>query len=300
MWNLNSRIHLLKQFPKDCYVKREDELSCSISGTKLRKYASLVPFWKAMKLDHLVVIAGPQSNNLLAAAQLAREMGIKISAFLIRPWQEPLKGNYQFSRLFLDEADIHWIEREQWSQVESIARTYANQLGEIAYVLKEGASVPEAMPGAMTLGDDILRNEAESGIRFSHIFMDAGTGFSAAGLIKSLEEQQHPADIHVLVLADDEQTFLEKLKAWTTFDSHRLHVFSPSTAKAFGAVNQTIKQEIYRIAREEGFLLDPIYSAKLFHEARKKILAENLQGPKLIIHSGGLLTLAGFELNRPA
>ena len=37
----------LNHFPNNgvnCYVKRDDELGCGISGSKLRKYASLLPF----------------------------------------------------------------------------------------------------------------------------------------------------------------------------------------------------------------------------------------------------------------
>ena len=73
-------------------------------------------------------------------------------------------------------------------------------------------------------------------------------------------------------------------------------IFEPTTAKGFGSVNKTIKLEIKRLAREEGLLVEPIYSAKLFYEARHKIIQENLQGNILIIHSGGLLTLTGFDL----
>ena len=51
-------------------------------------------------------------------------------------------------------------------------------------------------------------------------------------------------------------------------------------------MNQTIKNEIKRLAQEEGILADPIYSAKLFHESRRYIETEQLKGNILIIHSG--------------
>lgn len=75
MWNLSSRVHSLNHFPDEdvcCYVKRDDELGCGISGSKLRKYAGLVPLLISHKIRHLIVIAGSQSNNLLAALQIAR------------------------------------------------------------------------------------------------------------------------------------------------------------------------------------------------------------------------------------
>ncbi|KTD22578.1 hypothetical protein [Legionella londiniensis] len=295
-WNLNTRVHALNGFPPNCYVKRDDELSCGISGTKLRKYASLMPFLIQRRVKHLLVIAGSQSNNLLAAVQLARENGMKITAFLIKPWKEMYQGNYKFSRLFIEDENIVWIERKNWAAVETIVSEYALNLKENYFILKEGASVAEAMPGAMTLGDDIIRNEKESGLCFHHIFIEAGTGFSAIALIKSLLEKKHPAFIHVLLLADDEVLFDEKLLKWIKIKPKTVHCFYPETAKAFGAVNRQIKNEIKRVAKEEGILLDPVYSAKLFYESRHKIIREHLQGNKLLIHSGGLLSLCGFEI----
>ncbi len=298
MWNLSSRVHPLNHFPNvgtQCYVKRDDELGCGISGTKLRKYSSLMPWLINQGIQHLIIIAGPQSNNLLAALQLAREFNLKVTAFLIEPWKLSLQGNFKLSRLFLEEKEIIWVAREEWSQVNALAQVYLKTLAEPGYILYEGASVGEAMPGAMSLAQDIIANEVALGFSFQHIFIDAGTGFSAAGLLKGLALHNHVARVHVLLLADDELTFKTKLKEWLNFEPENYDCFYPTTAKAFGSVNQMIKNEIKRMASEEGILADPIYAAKLFHESRKYIERESLTGKVLIIHSGGTLTLANFD-----
>lgn len=299
LWNLSSRVHLLNHFPNngvECYVKRDDELGSGISGSKLRKYASLIPFLIQTGIRHLIIIAGPQSNNLLAALQMCREINLKVTAFLIKPWKLEIQGNFKLSRLFLDEQDIVWVERDEWSDVDHKAQLYLHNLNEAGFVLNEGASVPAAMAGAMSLADDIIKNEHSLDFSFHHIFVDAGTGFSAAALINGLAKSNHQAKIHVLLLADDEETFNDKLIQWLGTHSENYDCFYPTTAKAFGSLNNTIKQEIRRLAREEGILADPIYSAKLFHEARRYIDVNGLKGKVLIIHSGGTLTMAGFDL----
>ncbi|KTD50701.1 pyridoxal-phosphate dependent enzyme [Legionella quateirensis] len=299
MWNLTSRIHQLNHFPNDgvvCYAKRDDELGCGISGSKIRKYSSLMPYLINQGIKHLIIIAGPQSNNLLAALQLARENQLKVTAFLIKPRTTEIQGNYKLSRLFLDEQEIIWVNREEWLNVDELANTYLNELKEPGFVLTEGASVAAAMDGALSIATDILHNEETSGVIFQHIFVDAGTGFSAAALIKGLTELKHQASIHVLLLADDERTFRLKLNDWIGSIPPQVDCFYPDTAKSFGSLNQMIKLEIRRLAREEGILADPIYSAKLFHSARIYIKNMNLKGNVLIIHSGGTLTMAGFEL----
>jgi 1-aminocyclopropane-1-carboxylate deaminase/D-cysteine desulfhydrase len=298
MWNLSSRVHHLNHFPDSdvsCYVKRDDELGCGISGSKLRKYSSLVPFLLAKKIKHLIIIAGPQSNNLLAALQVARELNLKVTAFLIQPWKVEIKGNFKLSGLFLEEHEIVWVNRTDWFRVTELANIYLNTLIEPGYVLQEGASVPEAMKGALTLAEDIIVNEQSLGFTFQHIFIDAGTGFSAVALVKGLAQVNHSAQIHVLLLADDEATFRSKMSQWIGCIPENFHCFYPTTAKAFGAMNQTIKKEVKRLAREEGILADPIYAAKLFYESRKYIETRYIKGNVLLIHSGGTLTMTGFE-----
>jgi 1-aminocyclopropane-1-carboxylate deaminase/D-cysteine desulfhydrase len=298
MWNLSSRTHHLNHFPTHdvtCYVKRDDELGCGISGSKLRKYASLMPYLVEQGIKHLLIIAGPQSNNLLAALQLAREFNLKVTAFLIKPWTLEKKGNFKLSSLFLEEHEIIWVTREEWVQVNEQAKKHLKTLNEPGFVLLEGASVPEALAGAMSLAKDVCDNEAFLNCHFQHIFIDAGTGFSAAALIKGLNVLEHQAQVHVLLLADDEKTFKSKLNLWLNFEPINYDCFYPSTAKAFGSVNQTIKNEVKRLAREEGILADPIYAAKLFYEARKFIENKALKGNVLIIHSGGTLTIPNFD-----
>jgi 1-aminocyclopropane-1-carboxylate deaminase/D-cysteine desulfhydrase-like pyridoxal-dependent ACC family enzyme len=280
----------------DCFVKRDDELGCGISGTKLRKYSSLMPALLNQGIRHLAIIAGPQSNNLLAALQMAREYQLGVTAFLIKPKHEQRIGNFKLSSLFLREEETYWVSREDWEQVELIAAKYCQQFEEPVFILSEGASVKESMPGSKTLAEDILRNEKSLGFQFDHVFIDAGTGFSAIALVKGMNELGHHAMIHVLLLADSEKEFKAKAHHWLGEIPKNLICFYPSTAKSFGAVNQTIKKEIRRLAYEEGILADPIYSAKLFYESKRYIESEQVQGRVLLVHSGGTLTMAGFEL----
>lgn len=296
MWNLCSRVHKLNHFPAKgvrCFIKRDDELGSGISGTKLRKYSSIIPHLRKNQIKRLIIIAGPQSNNLLAAVQIARELQLEITAFLIKPWKMPDKGNYWLSRLFLSDDEIIWVNRKEWPHVDELALNYLSQCSEPGFILNEGASVPAAMSGAMSLAEDILRNQEELGIVFDHILIDAGTGFSATALIKKSAELLN-AQIHVLLLADSEKVFRSKMLNWIGIIPNNFTCFTPKTARSFGAVNQAVRDEMRRMAREEGVLVDPIYSAKLFLESRSYITEQKLHGNVLLIHSGGILTIPQF------
>lgn len=220
---------------------------------------------------------------------------MNVTSYLIQPWKLEQRGNYKLSRLFLEEHEIQWVTRDNWPHVNELAYQYLNTLNEHGFVLEEGASIPEALRGAVTLAEDIVVNEQVLGFSFDHIFVDAGTGFSAAALINGLQQLNHRARIHVLLLADNEAVFRDKLTQWLGQVPNNFLCFYPTTAKDFGAVNQTIKNEVKRLAREEVILADPIYAAKLFYEARKCIQSERLTVKVLIIHSGGTLTMPGFD-----
>jgi 1-aminocyclopropane-1-carboxylate deaminase len=242
----------------------------------------------------------------LGITQLLIENHIQPTLFLLGDSTLKREGNLLLTSLLVPESQCHWILRKECPQVEALARDYieSNQLP--AMLIPEGACMAEALPGALTLALDILQNEEEDGRQFDHVFMDAGTGLSAIATILAFAWLNKKTVLHILLLADNEQLFLTKLKQFQqSFELFigdgldesviltQFKLYKPTQAKAFGSVNATIMHHIKFLAREEGFFTDPIYSAKLFFEAKK--LIEALEGNILIVHSGGALTLMGFQ-----
>ncbi len=305
---VQSRIHRLQSLSHSsvqAYVKRDDELGFGISGSKFRKYRSLVPFLVKNAFEEVVLIGGAYSNHILGLSPLLIENGIKPTLFLRGEPAAELKGNAKLIELLVPRSFIHRISRAEWDQVEIKAQDYLAQQSQnkSCCLIPEGGAVKESLPGALTLALDICRNESISGVAFDHLFVEAGTGFMALALMLGMAWLEHPAVIHVLLLADHEDTFRDKLqRLHGEFVSlmgtscpypSRFILHKPSTAASFGSVNQTVREEVKRLAREEGFFADPIYSAKLFLETKK--ISTRLSGKILVIHSGGAITLAGFS-----
>lgn len=306
-FRLQSRIHRLRWFGRsDIWVKRDDELSFGVSGTKLRKHASIIPALKQQGIEEVVVIGGANSNNVLSAAQTLKENNIKITPFLLGPPSQKL-GNAKLLSLFIDDSEIHWISRSQWANCERLVNHYVEKRkagGIKIFVLPEGAHHPLALPGSLSILVDILRNERESGVRFDHIFIDAGTGMVAQSLLAGAAVLGRKTIFHVVILAGSFEDFQAGLSRVVQYTEEFLdvspcplpdyHLYNPATAKSFGSTNKTIFGEIQRIAREDGILTDPVYSSKLFLTARQTIRNKTLDGNILLIHSGGGLALTGF------
>lgn len=306
-YSLHSRIHALPSLStEDRFVllKRDDELSCSISGSKMRKYASLLPFLKSNQVQQCLLIGGAYSNNILGLSQLLIENRIKPILFLRKPGNPKISGNLQWIKILVDEQDIHWIQRDEWENVsvqvqDFLTRSHSQELKSL--VIPEGAFMESALPGAMTLFLDILLNEVENKLIFDHIFIDAGTGLQAIALILAHSWLKSSSEIHVVLIAQKHEEFVEclfslkkvfeKLFDEQLFELSRYHLYSPKNASSFGSVNRTLTDYIKAFAKTEGVFLDPIYSGKLILEASKIIKEKNLDGNILIVHSGGVLSL---------
>ncbi|MEO0469712.1 MAG: pyridoxal-phosphate dependent enzyme [Bacteroidota bacterium] len=296
-----SRVHPLSGFCPGVWMKREDESGFGVSGGKRRKYASLLP-WLVQKTPSVIgLIGGANSNHLVAMMQLLRERSMPFELFVKASHQKRTKGNAFLIDLLMGDVPVHWVETTQWSQVMKRAQ---ETLPPDAVVLPEGGSCAAAVPGAASLMLDILRNEGETGQQFDHIFVDSGTGLSAAALCLANAALGRECHIHVVQMADGPAFFTEKLQQvhqWW----HLLGlpdtvlpepiVYASATAASFGSVNASVLTEVRRMAKEEGILVDPIYMAKLCLTVRSILSNRQLSGQMLVVHSGGGTGLMGFD-----
>ncbi len=284
------------------WIKRDDELSFSISGCKYRKLLSITAAIQERGLAPIVAWGSSRSQFLLGLLQLARELGISCELFLLRstPWQEG--GIDQIFQLWQPPAGLlHWVERSDWPQVRALAEARAAELGERVLLLAEGGAEELALPGALTLALDIVAQEEKLDLKLASIWIDAGTGFTAQALLVGLAWLERLPLVEIVLCAGDPGSFEQGLKTQLLASAklfgknspelppYRLH--RPPTAASFGSTNAAVWQEIRRAAQEEGLLLDPIYTAKLSLTER---LYPSLES-RLMVHSGGGLSLFGYK-----
>jgi len=299
-----SRIHKLDLFSgigQEVIIKREDETGFLVSGTIRRKYASLLPWLLQKGITEVALIGGEHSNHLPAFLQLCREKKIKVRIFIKKSHQQAYRGNRFLLHLIAHPDEFVELDGKDWPRVEEIAQ---EMLGPSGFVVPEGASCPPALAGAASLMLDLVRNEASLGQAFDHIFVDAGTGMSATGLLFAHQFLQHPSQLHVVLMADPEDVFKEKIEqyrpqwqAMTKLEANPgpLPLFyRPQTGKSFGSVNRAVLDSIVDIAKKEGLLLDPVYNAKLFSTVYQILANPEIKGNICIVHSGGGTGLMGF------
>lgn len=274
LWGLVSGPRLHSRWQKahrlDGWFCREDE----VGGYKARKYASLIPALKSHARVRL--LGSSQSNNLLQLALRLRQEGIQ-PVYIQEGRPGPLRGNGLLSRVVLGDG-------------------YG--LNALACV-PEGASCPESLPGALTIAASLAENIANHG-EPTCIFIEAGSGFSAAALILGMAYLGLEIPVKVVWLGDATGDFARVLAQWRPVVDGLLgeplcepawEVVRPPTARSFGAVNRKVLDEVVRLAQEEGLLVDPIYTAKL------TLTARTYPAPpaSLIYCGGGPFELCGFQ-----
>lgn len=300
---LSSRIHLSQSYfehPK-VYLKRDDELSSSIIGSKFRKYASLLP--QLANSNKTIIITGSEhSNNVLGIAQLLIEKNIPFN-ICVKKAHDSTSGNGLWLRQLCGEK-LWVLEPTEWNNLDSFV---ANKMGKKPYeILPEGSSVNAAIPGCLTLAKDIARWEEMNGIFFNNIFIDSGTGLMAASLLNGLRLLEKKRHLFITHIAGNEKEFSamdRKVKNWFAQkgmselkdDMVQVSHHHPPFAKSFGSVNASAKREWANIMAQEGILPDLTYSVKHFYSVKQVLRHIKPLEFNLVVYSGGSFAARSHE-----
>jgi 1-aminocyclopropane-1-carboxylate deaminase/D-cysteine desulfhydrase-like pyridoxal-dependent ACC family enzyme len=302
-------------------MKRDDQLSFFASGTKWRKYLSLIPYLQKEGVQQVFLFASPASNNLLSASQLLTEAGIELIPVVCEPHQplDTMPGNAAWSRIFIPHERWIVIPRHMWNTKE----LYLTQTeewktsmlqGKRSCILPEGSSHPSIAPGVATLATELMAFTQQQKWEQCDIWLDGGTLATAAIVALCLHHPNSPVGgsirLHVVGMVPSTiNSWPQYLEMWgNALLQHldwsqkeregailaaktRVKLYTSSVGASFGSTPAQVMKIIKETAQIEGILLDPIYSAKLFLTMKNHLDGET---PCVMVHSGGALTLSGY------
>jgi 1-aminocyclopropane-1-carboxylate deaminase/D-cysteine desulfhydrase-like pyridoxal-dependent ACC family enzyme len=134
------------------------------------------------------------------------------------------------------------------------------------------------------------------------IYVDSGTGFTAAALLLGLGFFQLPCRVLIVSMTGQNRSDINRLVETYRTEAERLlsvpvsppefEVHSPPVGPSFGSVPAASLAEVADFAQREGILVDPIYSAKLSLFYRQNRSAER---NALMCVSGGARELLCFQ-----
>ena len=170
-------VTLFRGFDAEVYVKREDELSFGVSGSKLRKLLGLKKKIIQKGVSKLIIIGGLNSNHMLSSLQMALELGLDFELVSLEEHQINYRGNRFLTELLLEsKRKINFVDRKDWVNIyETTKEKYKEDKN--VYVIAEGACQKDALYSSMSIYKEIETwNEGFKDKKDLHLWVDSGSG----------------------------------------------------------------------------------------------------------------------------
>jgi 1-aminocyclopropane-1-carboxylate deaminase len=265
-------------------VKRDDLIDPYISGNKWRKLKYILEEAKKLSKDHLVTFGGAYSNHLVATAAACARNSLKSTAFVRGEAVE--NEMLLLCRLF--GMQLIFTTRTDYNEKHTLFSRHFSEDPHAIFVDEGGAGVAAVQGCAEII--------AELPPDIDHLFCAAGTGTTAAGLLKGILESGSKTILHVVPVLKGGNFIADEIVRYTgSSDQLVLH-----TDYHFGGYAKTQPELISFIKRfvaEEGMLIDPVYTAKLFFAIDDLLKKQYFKTADKIVavHTGGLLGILGMK-----
>lgn len=276
------------------FVKRDDLTGLACGGNKTRKLEFVLAEALAHGARTLITVGAAQSNHCRQTAALAARMGMDCILVLSGDPENPASGNLYLDQLF--GAEIVWTHYAERSLILKKTFEAAWAAGRRPYLIPLGAS--NAL-GTLAYEAAFQEFLAQS-IHVDWIVTASSSGGTQAGLALGARRAGWPG--RVLGISIDESK--EELKSTVTslvntaadLISEPVH-FLPNDCLVdanylgggYGVMSESEVEAIRLFARQEGLLLDPVYTGRaaagLIDLVRKKFF----QPDEVILfwHTGG-------------
>jgi 1-aminocyclopropane-1-carboxylate deaminase/D-cysteine desulfhydrase-like pyridoxal-dependent ACC family enzyme len=278
-------------------MKRDDLLSFACGGNKVRKMQTMAAEARAAGADTLITAGGIQSNHCRVTAAAGAALGFRVVLVLSgEPPQTPT-ANTRLDRLF--GADIRFVPTR-----EARARTMAQVAAELSaegrrpFVVPVGASTPT---GAMGFARGVVEL-ASAGVRPDVIVHASSSGGTQAGLIAGCALVGLGARVIGLSADEPEASLQTIVRALLEGVADRLGASAASVGldrpvevddgevgDGYGVPTAASTEALELLARREGILLDPVYTAKAAAGLVRRIRSGELHAGHTVLfwHTGG-------------
>ena len=299
---------LSRRLGVELYVKRDDLTGLLESGNKVRKLEFLVGEALQQGADTLITCGALQSNGCRAVAAVAARLGLR--AVLVVRGEPPAAydGNLLLDRLL--GADVRYCAEGEFGRVEEIMAALAEEVrgrGGRPYVIPESGANEVGALGYLECAVELSEQINHGAPRFDAVVISAFTGGSQAGLLLGKQLAGLPGEIVGVPVARPAERVREHV-ARTMAAAIRRYGFSIDVPKTIHLLDREPGGDppdaddkdlavLVELAREEGLLLDPIYTARGFRGLMETLARDPraLGSRVCFIHTGGLFSVFPYR-----
>ncbi|MEJ5241504.1 MAG: D-cysteine desulfhydrase family protein [Anaerolineales bacterium] len=249
------------------FVKRDDQTGLAFGGNKTRKLEFLLAEAQALGADHLVTAGAVQSNHCRQTAAAAARFGLRCTLVLFGDPPPKPEANLWLDHIF--GANIRWTDRSRRDAMLEQVFNELKERGEKPYLVPYGGSSPTGAFGYVFAMQEFL----EQGMEFDAIVFASSSGGTQAGLVLgarlfgyrgrvigiSVDEPRPTLQRRVAALVEQ---MAERLGQNIVIRPEEIEVEDAWAAAGYGVLTEAEKEAIRLFARQEGLLLDPVYTGR--------------------------------------
>lgn len=299
---------LSRELGVELWVKRDDLTGLLETGNKIRKLEFLVGEALAQRADTLITCGTLQSNCCRAVSAVAARLGLRAVLALQGSPPDEYDGNVLIDRML--GAEIRYCTDDEWTAIDQVLADLAARVrarGGVPYVIPEsGATVAGAL-GYLACGQEIAQQVRHGAPPFDTVVIPACSGGSQAGLLMARRIAGLTAEIVSVPVAGEAGKVREYVAQ--VIDQARsaygLPVEAPAEIRTLDGYQGTGRagartedlETVLRVARTEGIILDPVYTAKAFgglldHLRRNP---RDLGARVCFVHTGGIFSVFPYR-----
>jgi 1-aminocyclopropane-1-carboxylate deaminase/D-cysteine desulfhydrase-like pyridoxal-dependent ACC family enzyme len=298
-----SPLHRLRRFSAvlgggaDVWIKREDLLPLAFGGNKLRNLEFLVGAALADGADVLVTSGRRWSNHCRLTAAAGAAAGLPVHLVLTGPPISPPGANERLDRLL--GAIVHVAETDARADREALVEEVLGTLqaeGRRPYVVPVGGSGAIGAAGQVLGGLELVGQARTLGMEPRAVVLPSATGGTQAGVLVGLRLGRLASRVVGIAVANPPAELVPVIAqllrdlrplAGVGVDEAEIHLDGAFLGPAYGVPTPAAAEAAELLARTEGILVDPIYTAKGLAGLVAGVRSGEFTGSIVFWHAGG-------------
>ena len=298
----------------DLTVKRDDCTGVAMGGNKVRQLEFYIGAAQAKGADTILITGAVQSNFVRTAAAMARRAGMECHVQLEERVPDIDDTHRRNGNVLLDHlfgATIHsFPEGENEDAADAALAQIADDLrgeGRTPYIIGLAASTPPLGALGYMIGALELAGQHDGGsLPYDEIIVASGSAQTHCGILFGLRALgigtpvrgvcvRRAADIQEARVARRLKDMAAMTGLDVTVPDTDVRCFHDDRERGYGQMSAATHDAILRAARDEGLLLDPVYTGKVMAGLITLHERNELAGERVLYwHTGGQPALFAY------
>ncbi|HID94501.1 MAG TPA: D-cysteine desulfhydrase family protein [Candidatus Latescibacteria bacterium] len=304
-----SRLSKVLKGPR-LFIKRDDNTGLAFGGNKVRKLEYLLGEALEQGADTIITAGALQSNHARQTTAAANKLGLK-TILVLRG--APPSSNWK-ANLLLDSllgADVRFVPDDPHIKIDDVLYDISLEVegkGGIPYVIPVGGSVPTGSIGYVAAVMEILEQIYQKGIGIDYIVSATSSGGTQTGLILGAVATNSNVRVIGISVSRPKEVLAPRIVRLANETAQKIgidvkitlsdvRIYDEYIGPGYAVPTRECINAIRLLAREEGILLDPVYTGKamagLIDLVRVGAFREDES--VLFIHTGGTPALFADE-----